>query len=199
MGATRTGKSHLARKLFLSSHAPRLVIDPADSELTDIPGAVTFSDPTKATNEQGQRWTDAATARFVPEDDPQDPAVYEPLYAWCFNRFPRMIWLDEAGMAMPARGGSRAARRYLVQGAKRRLGHIACHTRPRDIDRNLISQAQHLFVFDLPNVDDRRHIAEQAGIPAATLEAEMRQLPQFGFLWWRQLERRLIVCPPLTA
>jgi hypothetical protein len=77
------------------------------------------------------------------------------------------------------------------------LGHAACHTRPRDVDRNLIAQAQHVLVFDLPNPDDRRHLAELAGVQPAVLEAAMARLEPYGFLWWDQRARRLRACPPL--
>ena len=196
VGATRTGKSHLARSIFLSTQAPRLIIDPADSSLTDLRGAVTFHDPGTATNPQGIRWTTAATARFVP-DDPDDLDAYDRVYRWAFDRFPRWIWCDEAGAVMPAAGYPRAANRYIVQGAKRRLGHLACHTRPRELARNLIAQAQHVFVFDLPNPDDRAHIAKIAGIDGPVLDREMAALQVHGFLWWQQRDRTLTRCPPL--
>lgn len=196
MGATRSGKSHLARRLFLSAAAPRLVIDPADSSLTDVPGAVTFRDPARSTNARGESWIEAATARFVPTD-PDDLDAYNRVYAWAFDRFPRMVWCDEAGIVLPVRGYPRRGNTYLVQGAKRMLGHMACHTRPREINRNLIGQAQHIMVFDLPNPDDRSHIAELAGIPSAQMEELMAQLGEYEFLWWRQLDRTLTVCPRL--
>ena len=195
-GATRTGKSTLARGLFLEAAAPRMVIDPHDTALTVIKGAVTFSDPARATNDRGERWTTAATARFVP-DDPGDLDAYDQLYRWAFAHYPRYVWLDEAAEAMPANNCPRGAHRYVAQGAKRALGHLACHSRPREVARSLIAQAQHLFIFDLPNPDDHAHLAAAAGIPPATLSGHLAALPRFGFLWWNQLERELTICPPL--
>ncbi len=197
VGATRTGKSHLARRLFLSAAAPRLVIDPADSKLTEIPGAVTFSDPTRASNDAGEYWTQAANARFVPSD-PEDRDAYDAVYSWAFARYPRMVWCDEAGMVLPASGYPKRANAYVVQGAKRMLGHIACHTRPVEIARNLIAQAQHIFIFDLPHPADRATIAEVAGIDRATLEGHMAVLGKWEFLWWSQLDRQLTICPAVS-
>jgi hypothetical protein len=91
----------------------------------------------------------------------------------------------------------RGAKKYLVQGAKRMLGHLACHTRPREVDRNLIAGASHVIVFELPNVDDRRHIAELVGVPFAELDAAMVNLPPRSFLWWNLEERTLMRCPPV--
>lgn len=179
----------MARALFLSAAAPRLVIDPRDSSLTAIDGAVTFRDPRRPP-------ADAATARFVPVD-PYDLDAYDAVYAWAFDRFPRYIWLDEAGMVAPAKGAPKAARALIVQGGKRMIGHIACHTRPREVDRNLIAQAQHVLVFDLPNPDDRRHVAELIGQPAGVIDAALASLGPYEFLWWDQLRRELVACPAL--
>lgn len=187
-GKSGTGKSLLAQALFLSAAAPRLVIDPADSDVTDVAGAVTFRDPARPP-------VDAATARFVPRD-PADRDAYDAVYRWAFERFPRYLWLDEAGIAAPAQGCSRWINTVVVQGRKRSLGHLACHARPREVNRNLIAQANHVFVFDLPNPDDRRHLADLMGLAVADLETDLFALPDHGFLWWDGTT--LTSCPPLT-
>lgn len=186
---TRSGKSTLARALFLSAAAPRLVIDPADSTLTAIDGAVTFSDPARPPK-------DAATARFVPRD-PADRDAYDAVYRWAFANFPRYVWLDEPEWAAPASGWARWANTFVVQGAKRGLGHLACATRPRHVMRSLLSNAAHVMIFTLPNPDDRRHLADLVGLPRELLEAELSTLDDHGFLWWDVVARRLTVCPPL--
>lgn len=198
VGTTGSGKSQLSRALFLTVPAPRLVIDPSDSTLTTIPGAVTFSDPARPTNAAGENWRIAATARFVPTD-PDDRDAYGALYAWCWAHFPRYVWVDEASFVFPSRGAAKQARRLLIAGRKRQLGHLACHTRPREIDRNLIALASHVFIFELPNPDDVAHVAQMAGIPAALLEAELARLPHHGFLWWNARARTLTACPPLKV
>ena len=151
-GTTSSGKSTLARKLFLNSPAPRLVIDPVGSDLTHIPGCVTFSDPRRSTNSRGENWRDAATARFIP-DDPDDDDLYSAVYRWAFAHAPRWVWLDEAEMVLPSTGKQRAGRRFLIQGRKLPTGHLACNPRPVNVDRNLIAQAAHVFVFSTPDRD----------------------------------------------
>ncbi|MGH9042679.1 MAG: hypothetical protein ACRDZ3_20885 [Acidimicrobiia bacterium] len=160
-----------------------------DSDKTEVPGAVTFRDPARVPK-------DVATARFVPRD-PDDEAAYDAVYRWAFTHYPRFVWLDEAGQAAPAQGGPRWLNTYQVQGRKRSLGHVACHTRPREVNRNLIAQANHVFIFDLPNPDDRRHIANLVGLPVAELEADLFALPDHGFLWWDG--DVLLSCPPLKV
>ena len=196
-GRTGTGKSHLARALFLSTPAPRLVIDPVDSTMTDIPGAVTFSDPSRATNPQGENWREAATARFVPHDS-EDLDAYDAVYRWVFHHFPRYVWLDEAADAMPAARVRQVwPRKVLIHGRKRSIGHLACHTRPREVNRNLIAQAAHVFVFHTPNVDDRRHLADQMGFTFAEFEKAHAALVEHGFLWFDARANELRVSPPL--
>ncbi len=195
-GTAGSGKSRLALKLFLAARAPRLVIDPADSTMTAVRGAVTFHDPGRPTNARGERWTDAATARFVP-DDPDDLEAYARVYAWCFERFPRIVWADEAGAIMPVTRTPAPTRRYLAQGRKRMLGHIGAHTRPREVAKGLIAQATHVGIFRLPAADDRRYLAETIGLPAPVLTDQLDQLPPFGFLWWDVNAGVLTPCDPL--
>jgi DNA helicase HerA-like ATPase len=165
------------------------VIDPSDSELlAGIPGQVTFHDPHQV--------PDADTARFVPRD-PGDRDTYEALYRWVFEHFPRYVLLDEAGIAAPANGSPPWVRTVVIQGRKRSIGHVACHTRPREVDKNLIAQAQHVLVFGCVDPDDRKHLAAQIGLPADELTTALAELDPFEYLWWRQRERVLMHCPAL--
>jgi hypothetical protein len=195
-GATRTGKSTLARHLYLNAAGPRTIIDPYGSTATKIAGQVTFSDPGRATNRAGENWREAAHSRFVPRD-PEDLDAYDAVYRWIFANKTRWVWLDEAEHPLPAHGGSSWGRRVLIHGAKRMIGHLACHTRPREVNRNLVAQAAHVFVFDLPNPDDLAHIAKLAGIPVARLEGAMASVPEHGFVWWDSRARLLTPCLPL--
>jgi hypothetical protein len=155
-----------------------------------VPGAVTFENPARPPA--------APTLRFVPSD-PFDLAAYDELYRWVLGAGPRYVWLDEAAVAFPVRGTPTAPRRMLVQGRKRMLGHVACHTRPRELDPNIVAQADHLAAFALPVPDDRRRIAELAGLNPAMVDELMAQLPEFGFLWWDRRRKVLTVCDPLPA
>ena len=195
-GTTGSGKSTLALRLFLAAAAPRLVIDPNDSDLTEVAGAVTFHDPGSARGRGGDNWRQAATARFVPRD-PYDLDLYDALYRRIFAAGPRFVWCDEAGIVLPSTGAPAGARVLLTQGRKRSIGHMACHTRPRWVDRDLIAQAAHTFVFSTPSAQDRRALAENMGVDLATLERAHAHLPEYGFLWWDQRAKRLTICDPL--
>lgn len=201
VGATGSGKSRLARELFLSAAPPRLVIDPRDSDLTDVPGAVTFRDP-----RQLDSLADEETLRFVPSD-PSDKRAFDRLYRWAFDHYPRWVWCDEPDDAMPSQGYPKHANVYVVQGRKRALGHLCCSTAPVFLMRSLYRNLQHLVLFDLPIADDRAYVAKNAGIPLADFEAATAEAaaltkvtpdgPKGGFVWWEQLTRTLTILPPL--
>lgn len=167
------------------------MISPSDDEITDVPGAVTVR-----TLRQLEEHADAETLRFVPID-PDDLDEYDAVYRWAFRHFPRYVWLDEAGQAAPAQGWPRRLGVYVVQGRKRELGHVACHTRPVEVAKNLIAQAAHVIAFDLPVPEDRRYVAAAAGVPPALFDAEMMALPEYGFVWWDRRAKQLTVCPPI--
>lgn len=196
VGDTGSGKSELAKQLFLATplmtpsgkRARRIIIDPADSSLTATAADITFNDP--------KRVPDCATARFVPKD-PDDKEAYNTLYRWVFDRFPAYVWLDEANIAAPVNGYPKWANTYVVQGRKRGLGHLACDTRPRGVCKNFIAQAQHVFIFALATTDDRKYLAENIGVSFSQLEELMQALPEYGFIHYDRRSKTLFVCDPL--
>lgn len=212
-GMTGCGKSTVARALFLSAAAPRLVIDPADSALTMIPGSVTVRGP----RDRHLRGTDveravlralaphaaADTVRFVP-GNPARREEYDAAYVWAFAHYPRYVWLDEAGLAAPANGCPPALAAYLVQGRKRQLGHLAAHTRPVDVAVDLYAQASHVLMWTLPHADDRKRLAATLGVTSADLSDALAGLERVpggtatGFAWWDVRAQTLTVCPPLA-
>ncbi|MFA5711811.1 hypothetical protein [Mycolicibacterium sp.] len=139
---------------------------------------------------------DAATVRFVPTD-PFDYDVYDAVGRWIFNHYPRYVWLDEAGIIAPHQGAPKAIRQLVVQGRKRSIGMLALHTRPREVDRALISNSAHVIAFPLVNSDDRRHLADLAGVGYRDLDDTMGQLDEFEFIWWDQRRATITVCPPI--
>lgn len=190
VGRTFCGKSKLAREIAKKVHRPLMIVDPQGSETTRIPGAVLFRDPRRPP-------ADAAIRRFVPTD-PADLDAYDAVYRWVLQRsFPHWVWCDEAGDVFPVRRTPPNVRRLLTHGRKRQIGHLATHTRPREIDPNLIAQAAHLVVFQLPNPNDRRHVADVAGIAPAALDAHLDQLDEHGFVWFDVARQDLRVFPPL--
>jgi energy-coupling factor transporter ATP-binding protein EcfA2 len=190
LGRSNSGKSQLARAIFVAAKGPKLIVDPQGSETTRVPGAVTFRDP--------RRPPDAAVRRFVPID-PADLDAYDEVYRWVLLRsYPSYVWCDEAGDVFPVRRTPPNARRLLTHGRKRQIGHVATHTRPRELDPNLIAQAAHVVVFQLPNPADRRHVADVAGVEPARLDELLGELPPFGYVWHDVAAGTLTAHPPIT-
>lgn len=212
-GITESGKSVLARALAESITAPLTIIDPAGSGGTKIDGAVTVNGPEDDTlgtrrshsghallrqvyERLGEASTRSPIIRYVPYMSDRIEE-YEAVYRWQFDRCPAAMWVDELGEVMPASGRNRWGRKYLTQGRKRELGHIGCHTRPRELDTNIMAQSQHTFIFQLPNPADRAHVAGSIGVKPAELDEILDSLPPFGFAWHQQRTRTLIACDPL--
>lgn len=193
---TGSGKSELLNRLALAAPAPRLIIDPKDEELTNTPGAVTFNDVSKATNRAGENWRQAATARYVPRD-PLDLDEYDHLYRWIMANGPRWVGCHEAGFVMPSKGAPKGVRLAITQGRARQIGHAAAHTRPVEVDLNVLAQSRHVFIFQTPSRRDRRYLAESTGVDPEVFESAHAQVGKHGFLYWNLMAQVLQICPPL--
>lgn len=216
VGATGCGKSTVARAIASSVTGRLLIVDPADSALTEVPGHVTVRGPREPMADDDLRrellrllepHVHTPIVRYV-AGEPTRGQEYDVVYRWAFAaRWPGWVWLDEAGIAAPAQGCPRGIDTYLIAGRKRQLGHLAAHTRPREISRNLPAQAQHVLVWNLPNPDDRDVMARTIGISPTDLRDLLDQLERVpgedatatGFLWWSQRENSLTICPPPAA
>lgn len=187
IGATGSGKTFLARRIFGAVPPPRLVIDPKDDpEATGSGYAVTFRDPT--------RLPDAPVVRFVPSD-PLDRDIYDRLYATVWGSGRRWFtWLDEAENAAPAsRGMPRAMGRLITQGRVRGLGHMALNQRPVGIDPRLIGNAEHVITFRMGYPADLDTMAQAFGVAPGELRRWLGSLPRYGFAWYDRLGGRLVL------
>lgn len=186
IGRTGLGKTVLARKLLEAMPPPRLLIDPKAQETTAY--AVTFSDPNKL--------PDAPVARFVPRD-PDDLTIYDRLYGRVFAAGPRVVLLDEAPVAAPANGAPANLKRVLRQGRSRHIGHIATMQRPVEVNRSLLTEAEHIFLFPLHHPADLSTVAGVMAMNPAELRATLDRCAPFGFCWYSARDSVLAVVPPL--
>lgn len=196
-GSTGTGKTYLARALFASRLPPRLVIDPkADVAATggayaDTRQAVTFADPA--------RLPDAGSLRFVPRD-PFDLDAYDRLARTLWERPGIFVWLDEAGIILPAQGAPRAMLRLVTQGRARGIGMIALHQRPLEVARAYLGNAEYLAAFRLGHPDDIETLAAHFAMKPALLASALASLAPHGFAWYsRRVPDALARVPPLRV
>ena len=179
------------------------MLDPTASELWAGVGAL-ITDPYNWPDSDSGRW------RFVPRD-PFDLDAYDAVYAEVWRRLTASsdearkwhnahVLADEGGDCLPVHKAPPAAKQYVYRAAKLMGGHGACHTRPREVYRHLLTDAAFIGVFDTPDPSDRQYLAENAGVPLSVLAQLLDALPEKGFLWINRVARprRITPCPPLV-
>jgi hypothetical protein len=173
-GMTRTGKSLLARGIFMAQPGPKVAIDVKDEmqkpDENRLPGVPTVTDPAQI--------LDYPTCRAVPPD-PSDEAWYDELYLHAFNNPPYLVWLDEGNEPTSSSFIPRKMRTFILQGMGRGSGHIMCTPRPADVHKTFESQVHHVFVFELQHERDRAAIARITGLPSAHIDERLDYIAQF--------------------
>lgn len=200
-GRKGSGKSELAAMFWRSYPYDRLVIDPtgdvdAGDDAVDLETPLPLRWPSKLGRDKRQ------TFRFVADPgsddyvDDMDRAV-----ALAFGHGRCLLWVDEVGELTSANKTPAGMRRVLHQARHRKLSTLFCGPRPIDINPLVISQADYVAVFDLPNPADRKRVADVCGIPVGELEEHLADATEVkhGFVWWDAGERDLVVMPPLPA
>lgn len=185
VGRTGTGKSVLARALFVACGGRRVVHDPYDDP--DLTGG---DWPTTASPRPD--FSSSATWRVVPTD-PDDLDFAGALYGWLFDHPPVTIWADEAMTISHSNELPLGVRRVLFQGRKRKITHIACSQRPAGVNPGVWAQSEIWAIFDLPWGPDRDKVAASAGMRRPDFEEYAALLGEHGFMWWEQRHNRLTV------
>lgn len=114
---------------------------------------------------------------------------------------PTLLWLDEVGEVSQVNRTQPNLRRLLMQ--SRHYGPVSallCGPRPKNIDPLCVSQADHVYVYNLPNPADRARLAENMGVDPGELETAWvanRARGPHAFLFWHAPSATLLDCPPL--
>ena len=188
-GINGSGKSLLAIRLLLTAAPPRLVIDPADSDMLHVPGEAICRDPAKL--------PDAAHVRYImrdPTDADEAGALYASLYA---SGGPRYVLADDCGLYLPEHGAPKGAKLYVIAGRKRQLGHMATHVRARETARWVRSMAVHQVVFGMADDEDVATIARSAGVKPAALAGALAGVGAHGYAWLHRSVIYRFANPPL--
>lgn len=204
VGRKGSGKSQLARAFWLSYPYDRLVVDPTgdvdpgDPEAKPLTVPMPAKWPAPELDDHGR--PKRQTLRFVPDMgsptavDDMDRAVG--LAHWHPARR-AMLWIDEIGTLTRPSYTPPHLSRALHQGRHQRLTALFCGPRPVNIDPLVLAQADYVAVFDLPNPNDRRRVADSCGIEPREFDAWHAQLPEHGFLWFDQRAHELVLCDPI--
>jgi hypothetical protein len=112
-----------------------------------------------------------------------------------------LLWLDEVGEVSQVNRTQPNLRRLLMQ--SRHYGPVSAllaGPRPMNIDPLCVSQADHIYIYNLPNPKDRQRLAENMGYPPDELEeawVRNRARGPHAFLFWHAPSSTLLECPPL--
>jgi hypothetical protein len=183
VGDTGTGKSEGLLGLFAAHGGQRLLIDVQDhytlgpAALAEEPAPLDGID-----NPADIDWRHR-TIRYVP-NNAGDRVEMDRLHAAIFRRGNMFVACDEAEDVAPSAGGGSPlfVRKCLKQGRKVRLTYGAATQRPVGVDRSVINQAEHAFVFPMVDPDDLRIIGIRLGMSVQTLADVLAGLPKYGYL-----------------
>jgi hypothetical protein len=196
-GRKNSGKSVLAQRFWDSYPYDRLVIDPTGDVDPGDPKTKNLTTPLPS------RWPGAleqerTTLRFAA--DPGSATYHDDLdqaAGLAFTHGRCLLWVDEVGELTDANRTPPAMRRILHQSRHRKLSLLLCGPRPIDVNPLVVSQADYLAIFELPNPDDRKRVANVMGYRLAELEEAHGLLVDHGYLWWDAARRELEVRPPI--
>jgi energy-coupling factor transporter ATP-binding protein EcfA2 len=199
VGTTGTGKSQALAYLFAKHDGQRLLIDVQDHyEL----GPAAAEDACEARSPREIDWQ-ARTIRYVPRTLSQ--REYNDLYAAIFKRGNLLVWLDEAVGPTSAHSAPVNLRRAVTQGRKIGITHLAASQRPAGIERTIVNQSEHAFVFLTSDPDDLDVLSIRLGLKARELATawsdagDVDRLWQAGYLYHRLGSSEIRRMPPLPA
>lgn len=196
LGRKGSGKSELATRLWHGYPYDQLVIDPTgDCRVGLETRDVTAPLPTRfPVDLEGRR----VSLRFVP--DPGSPTYADDLDRACglvFRHRRSMLWVDEVGELTRTGKSAPNFARILQQGRHRDITLVCCGPRPKTIDPLVVAQADYVYVFQMPNPDDRKRVAEVIGYDPKAFDEAVHDLERFHYLRWDAREQELIEFPPL--
>lgn len=204
VGRKGTGKSTLSEVLVASYPYDRVVLDPTG----DFRGGPAFD--TIGADDLRERGTTLWSPRdrdyplsYRVEPDPGSPTLDDDVdraigLAFHNPRKRCLLHLDERDEVTSASKTGPNMKRVLTRG--RHVGLSLCNCGPRSVDMNplLLSQADVVYVFDLPNVLDRRRLAETLGYEEKAITKAIFDLPgEYAYLRFTQSPREVVEFPPL--
>lgn len=209
VGRKGSGKTELAYRYFDSYPFDRLCIDPnGDLKMPEDVMALAEPVPTKWPGEAYDRlsaelgWGNGAaqTLYYVPDFyEPDHLDEIDRAVGMAFAHKKTCLFIDECHVAAPANQTKPHMRRALRHGRHADLTLILATPRPMTIDPLVITQADYLYVFDLPGKNDRKRIAENIGWNLLDFDDAVAALPEFGYLRYDQANKDLAEFPPLPA
>lgn len=212
LGRKGSGKSIMARLLFDGYPRDRVVIDVAGDDGPDGEGVEqlhgTADDLPRRWPEHLRKERERMTLRYVP--DPASKTYIEDMdavvaLAWAHRDC--AILVHEMGVLAASNRTPPTTRRVLQMSRHNGITLIACAPRPITMDPKVLMQSDLVFVFELPNPDDRKSVADNIGQPRALIDAGVASLRPHEYLMYDanepppeselDVDQRLVHYPPL--
>ncbi len=187
-GKKGSGKTELAKVLFDSYPYDRILVDPngdieRPEEAEDLEPPIPSRWPGYLFADDPERRRERRTLYYMP--DFKDPQFAEDLDRVCglaYSHRRTCLFVDEAHEAAPSTKTPPHMRRNLRQGRHHELTQIFATPRAKTVDPLMISNADWVYVFKLPNPDDRKRVAENTGIDPKVFDEGVHALGQYEYL-----------------
>ncbi len=184
VGKKGSGKTELAYLLFESYPYDRILVDPnsdikvpEDTEELETGGLARW--PTADPLDRNRR----RTFRYVPDFGAGDYVEdLDRVVGMAYTHPRTLLFIDEAHEAAPAGRTPPHMRRALRQGRHRQLSSIYVTPRPLTVDALMLSNADWVYVFKLPNPNDRRRVAETIGWDPRDFDDAVHALGPYEYL-----------------
>jgi hypothetical protein len=190
VGKKGSGKTELAYLIFESYPFDRVLVDP-NHDIKVPEDTEDLEDPVP-TRWPGQTWTDLTgekeqkkfkTFRYIPDfGSPDYLDELDRAVGLAYSHPRTMLFVDECHEAAPAGRTPPHMRRALRQGRHRQLSMILATPRPVTVDPLVISQADWVYVFKLPNPNDRKRVAETIGWDPKVFDEAVFSLGEYEYL-----------------
>lgn len=191
-GRKGSGKSVMGTYWFQRYPGDRLVIDVAGDDGPAGPDVHTLTGATEqlptSWPEHLREYDDAGNSlplilRYTPDaGSPTAAADIDHMVGLAFEHGFCAIMVHEIGIVAPVHQTQPHMRRVLMHNRHHQVTAIFCGPRPRGIDALVIAQSDLIYVFDTPNVEDRKYLAQTMGQDFRTLDDAHRELRQHEFL-----------------
>jgi hypothetical protein len=195
VGNTGEGKSEALAHLWAIHGGQRLLVDVNDGY--ELGPAAIAEGACVADHPREIDWR-CRTIRYVPRTLAQ--REYDELYRHVWVVGDLLVWLDEAFGPTTEHVTPPWLKRVVTQGRKRRITHLAATQRPAGIERTIVNQSEHAFVFRMVDPDDIAAISYRGGaLRPRELADALAELPEHGFLYHTLGAREIRAMPPLPA
>jgi len=192
VGKKRSGKTVLALCLAQSFPGDIVVIDVAQDDGPKGPGVVewrgTVDDlPRRFPSERRRREGERLILRYTPDAgsatyrEDMDAVVGVAMEHSTKER-PAMLLIHETGVVAKVHQTGPHTRRVLQHSRHRGLVCVFTMPRVKGVDPLVLAQSDLVYVFELPNPDDRRQLAGIIGWSPADLDAGVAELGRHEYL-----------------